>query len=97
MTLEKFEELVQEYQPKFRLRSKGYTDIVGLFLSNHYIGYRLNKGELHLDSFYMVEEKADNPKLFRRGRRGILDLLVRRHLLTREQASKITYGISSQD
>ena len=53
MTLDHFEELVKEYQPNFRLRDKAYSDIVGLFLGDHYIGYRLNRGELHLDSFIL--------------------------------------------
>ena len=44
------------------------------------------------DSFYIADDNNIS-KLFRRGRRGILDLLVRRHLLTREEASKINYGI----
>ena len=92
MTLDHFEELVKEYQPNFRLRDKAYSDIVGLFLGDHYIGYRLNRGELHLDSFYIADDNNIS-KLFRRGRRGILDLLVRRHLSTREEASKINYGI----
>ena len=92
MTLEHFEELVKEYQPNFRLRYKAYSDIVGLFFGDHYLGYRLNRGELHFDSFY-VEEDDSLTKLLRRGRRGILDLLVRRHLLTRQQASRINYGI----
>lgn len=97
MTLDHFEKLVKEVQPRFRLRYKAFTDIVGLFLGDHYIGYRLNKGELHLDSFYFVDEGDDQAKLLRRGRRGILDLLVRRHLLTREQASRVLYGISTKD
>jgi hypothetical protein len=95
MTLDHFESLVKEVQPSFRLRYKAFSDIVGLFLGDHYIGYRLNKGELHGDSFYYAEEDGDSAKLLRRGRRGILDLLVRRHLLTRNQASRILYGLSA--
>lgn len=95
MTLDYFESLVKHYQPKFRLRHKAYSDIVGLFMGNHYIGYRLNKGELHADSFYIADD-ANQTKLLRRGRRSILDLMVRRHFLTREQASNIMYGIEHE-
>jgi hypothetical protein len=91
MTLDHFEKLVQEYQPKFNLRYKGFTDIVGLFMGRHYIGYRLNKGELHVDNFYMVDDE-NKTRLLKRGRREILKLLVRRHFLTQEQASRIMYG-----
>ena len=94
MTLDHFERLVQEYQPKFNLRYKGYSDVVGCFIGFHYLGYRISKGELHADSFYLADQDDEGAKLMRRGRSQILKLLVRRHLLTQEQASRIMYGIA---
>jgi len=94
MTLETFESLVKEYQPKFNLRYKGGCNVVGLYMGEHYIGYRLNYGDLPMDNFYTVTEFDEDFTLKQRGRREILKLLVSRHLLTQPDAARILYGYS---
>lgn len=92
MTLDLFESLVKDYQPKFNLKYKGGSNVVGCYIGDHYTGYRLNYGDLPMDSYYTTTEFDDELKLKQRGRREILKLLVRRHLLTQPEAMRILYG-----
>jgi hypothetical protein len=92
MTIDHFVSLVQQFQPSFHARYRGMANVVGFYLGEHYTGYRINKGEMHMDNFYTYDEEDDALTLRQRGRRELLKLLVRRHILTQDQAGEVLYG-----
>jgi len=80
MTLQTFEQRLQSINPRFRIRQRGYGDIVGIYLGDEFI-VRATKGELNLNGYRFryysqtMEKKEGN--IMKRGRKTLVKMLER--------------------
>jgi hypothetical protein len=80
MTLQQFEDNLKRVNPRLRLRSRGYGDIIGLYDGDKYL-IRMSKGEFNLNG-YRKKYIHDNLSVSfgtiqKRGRKTVVRMLQR--------------------
>lgn len=99
MTLQRFQQLLKQANPKLRLRERGYGDIVALYGGYSYI-LRMTKGELNLNGWRLQLPNPNDPlhpiqgPIQKRGRKTVVNLLRNhRWITTHKQISSLMWGI----
>lgn len=103
MTLSKFEEVLQSYNPDLYFKHKSHDGVVAIFshqrnstqARDNYTGIRVDKGEIHLSTIFYTKRDQDGMifKTKRRGRRDVCIRLWRAGFIKYEDVVPISLGI----
>ena len=94
MNLKRFEKLLKEVNPKFRIRQRGAHYIAGIFRGNKEFILTISKGHIPLNTYrhLYMDDGYKKERLIKRGRGEVLRILRQRGLITRTDSTRIKYG-----
>jgi hypothetical protein len=95
MTLEDFNQRLQNVDPKLHVRVNGRGDIAGLFYGTEYIA-RMTRGELNINGYRidLIDQGQINEGcIMKRGRKTLVKLLQGRLPLTLKQRASLLWGL----
>lgn len=105
MVLSRFEQLLQEANPKLHFKRRGNInnrqDVIGLYGGPHYI-MRMTNGELQKNGYRYQVVDQNNPMLLvngniqKRGRKHLLNVLYNHRWITFWDRTRILYGIDKE-
>lgn len=96
MTLHRFEELLKQANPRFRIRQRGHNYIGGIFHGADFI-CTISRGPIPLKNYRLVYKRDDKlkEKIIKRGRSEALRILRKRGLLSRNESIRIKWGLDA--
>ena len=95
MTIQAFEQLLKQVDPRLHIRMRGPLDVGGIFKGSEYL-IRITKGELNLNGYrlsYRMTDGSIKSNIMKRGRKTIVKLLATRIPLSQEQRGLLLWGV----